>query len=187
MLLFYFFEIIDPSIEYKYAIKPLDFNHLIGTVSAVFIHGSIEHLSSNFLPLSICLFGLFYFYNNIALSILSLSHLLTGLCIWLFARPVFHVGASGLVYALIFFVMISAILKSNKQLIIFAFVILVFQGGLFWGMVPQNNQISWESHLIGALVGSLLAYLFKNKGPKSNLHHYAKSKYSIEDDEYLHL
>jgi membrane associated rhomboid family serine protease len=49
---------------------------------------------------------------------------------------------------------------------VFAFMILVFQNGLIWGIFPQDNLISWESHLLGAIVGSVLALAFRKQGPQ---------------------
>ena len=170
----------------EWAILPHHPAHLKGIVTAVFIHANIEHLSSNIMPFAVCIFGLFYFYNDIALKVTFLSHLITGTLIWSFARPVFHVGASGLVYALVVFILISALLKRNKKLIVFAFIVLSFQGGLIWGLVPQNTNISWESHLFGALTGIALAVIFRKQGPKAEQEPLNDEDYE-DSDEYKHL
>jgi membrane associated rhomboid family serine protease len=94
------------------------------------------------------------------------------------ARPSFHIGASGLVYALVFFILLSALVRKNKQLMVVAFIILVFQNGLIWGVFPQDNQVSWESHLLGAVVGIVLAVLYRNKGPQND-----SEKHWNEDDQ----
>ncbi len=162
----FFLEKIDPAIIPKYALLPHSFEHLPGIFTSVFLHASLEHLSANFLTLSVCLFGIFYFYKDIALAVTLIAHLATGALIWLFARQVYHIGASGLVYALVFFVLISAVVKRNKRLAVFAFIVLSLQSGLVWGMLPQDNHISWESHLLGGITGIILALLFRNKGPQ---------------------
>jgi membrane associated rhomboid family serine protease len=99
------FQALDADLIQNWAILPHHPAFLKGIVTAVFIHANIEHLSSNILPFAVCIFGLFYFYHEIALKVTFLSHLLTGLLIWCFARPVFHVGASGLVYAMVLFIL----------------------------------------------------------------------------------
>lgn len=169
-----------------WAIVPLNPAYLKGIITAVFIHANIEHLSSNLLPFSVCIFGLFYFYNEIALRITFLAHLATGTLIWLLARPVFHVGASGLIYALVLFILFSALIKRNKKLIVFAFIVLTFQGGLIWGLVPQNTQISWESHLYGAITGIVLAIIFRKHGPEPEKDPLVDEEYEDSDD-YEHL
>lgn len=185
IIVVYAFEKVNPSIIETYAVLPHHPDHLMGIVTAVFIHGGMEHLSSNILPLAICLFGLFHFYSEIALKVTLLAHVFSGALVWLFARHVYHVGASGLIYALIFFVLISALIKRNKQLTVFAFIVLVFQGGLMWGLVPQNNGISWESHLMGAITGCILAVVFRHQGPPPDMVIHLDDDEDV--DEYLNL
>ncbi len=158
-------QVIMPGMTYMLGLFPRNPDYLLGTITTVFLHGGLEHLASNILPLGACLFGLFFFYRGIALKVTFLCHLITGILIWLFARPVFHIGASGLVYALVFFILISGFIRKNRKLLVLAFAILIFQSGLIWGIFPQGNNISWESHLMGALTGSALAVLFRRQGP----------------------
>lgn len=176
----------DASLMTEWAILPHNPAYLKGIITAVFIHANIEHLSSNFLPFVVCIFGLFYFYNEIALRITLLAHIATGTLIWLLARPVFHVGASGLIYALVLFILSSALIKRNKKLIVLAFIVLTFQGGLIWGLVPQNTQISWESHLYGAITGIVLAIIFRKYGPEPEKIPLTDEEYEDTDD-YKHL
>jgi membrane associated rhomboid family serine protease len=181
------FQILYPQLVNQLALYPRHIHYALGIITTVFLHANIEHLSANFLPLAACLFGLFYFYEGISKRVLYLSHILTGLLIWVFARPSFHIGASGLVYALVFFILISGIIRNNKRLMVIAFIILVFQSGLIWGIVPQNNQVSWESHLLGAVVGVVLSFLFRNKGPKDETHPQWQEDEDNVDDEYRKL
>lgn len=154
-----------PRIIHDFGLLPLDLAHLKGIVTSVFLHANLEHLSSNFMTFSLTVFGMFYFYKEVAIKVTFLAHLSTGALIWLFARPVYHIGASGLIYALVFFILISALIKRNKRLAVFAFIVLTFQSGLVWGMMPQGNNISWESHLFGGLTGIALAIIFRKSGP----------------------
>jgi membrane associated rhomboid family serine protease len=178
---------ITPDITEMLAIFPRDTSHLPGIITTVFLHANAEHLASNLLPLAACLFGLFYFYSDIALKVTLLCHIITGILIWIFARPAFHIGASGLVYALVFFTLISGLIKKNRRLLVFAFVVLVFQSGLIWGIFPQGNNISWESHLMGALTGLSLAFIFRHKGPAPDNEIEWPEDPATEEDEYGHL
>lgn len=168
VVIMYIVQVYVPGVETTLALYPRHFKYILGVFTTVFLHANVSHLSSNVLPLAAGLFCLFYFYKTIAKQVLFFSHFLSGLLIWLLARPSFHIGASGLVYALVFFILISALVRKNKQLMVVAFIILVFQNGLIWGVFPQDNQVSWESHLLGALVGILLAVLYRNKGPQND-------------------
>jgi len=178
VVIMYIVEVYVPEVETTLALYPRHFKYILGVITTVFLHANVSHLSSNVLPLAAGLFCLFYFYKTIAKQVLFFSHFLSGLLIWLLARPSFHIGASGLVYALVFFILISALVRKNKQLMVVAFIILVFQNGLIWGVFPQDNQVSWESHLLGAVVGIVLAVFYRNKGPQND-----SEKHWNEDDK----
>ncbi len=148
------------------ALYPREFSNVLGAITMVFVHSNLEHLLGNSLPLILGLFLLYSFFEKKATSILIIGHVLTGLLIWVIARPAYHIGASGVVYMLVSFILISAFISHNKQFRIAALALLSIQSGLIFGILPQDNQISWEGHLSGAIIGFLLAFVFKNKGPK---------------------
>ena len=144
---------------------PRDKGHLLGIVTTVFLHDDLLHIASNSLPLIVGMLSLYYFYNDIAIKVTLICHVATGILIWIFARPAYHIGASGMVYALVVFLLSSGFIRNNKQLKFLALAVLSIQSGLIWGVVPQGNNISWESHLMGALVGIIAAIIYKNQGP----------------------
>ena len=162
-----------------FGIYPRSFDSLYGIVTHVFIHANWGHLFNNsvsFLVLSTCLF---YFYRDVAYKIFLLIWLLEGILLWFLGREGYHVGASGLVYGLAFFLFWSGIFKKMKQLIAISLLVAFLYGNLIWGIFPMkiNDPTSWEGHLSGAAAGFLLAVLFRNKGPMPELHHWS------EDDE----
>lgn len=171
------------TIENVLALYPRNSNFMIGIFTTVFLHSDLLHLVSNSLPLYGCMLALFYFYKEIALQVLFLSHFLTGIIIWLIARPAFHIGASGLVYALVLFLLVSGLVRKNKALSFLALAVLSIQSGLLWGVLPQDNGISWESHLIGGIVGCTLALIYKNKGPQADKPH-QWHEIEIKTDDY---
>lgn len=168
------------NIQATLALVPRDRAHLMGILTTVFIHSDLLHIASNSLPLMICLLGLFYFYRDISINVLLICHITTGVFIWLFARPAYHIGASGLVYALVLFLLTSGFIRRNKRLKFLALAVLSIQSGLIWGVVPQGNNISWESHLFGAIVGIVAAFAFRNKGPLPD----QKFHWGEEDNPY---
>ena len=178
--------ILWPNLKHEFALYPRSLHYLPGIISTVFVHKNLDHLSSNYLPFFIAIIGIFYFYKGIALKVTVIAHIGTGILTWMFARSAFHIGASGMVYALVFFAVLSGVIRKNKKLRVFALVCLVFQSGLIWGVFPLEESISWESHLMGGLVGSIMAILFRRQGPQELL--------PIDDpdhipavDEYLEL
>ena len=74
-----------------------------------------------------------------------------------------HIGASGVVYGMASFLFFSGILRKNKQLMTVSGVIIFLYGGMLYGIFPDavEHNVSWESHLTGALFGVILAFLFR--------------------------
>lgn len=77
---------------------------------------------------------------------------------WLFGRDSMHVGASGWVFGLWAWLMMLGFFQRKIINILIALFVLLYYGGLWWGMLPQTG-VSVESHIAGALIGGFLAYL----------------------------
>ncbi len=134
-----------------------------GIIASPFIHADFPHLISNSVPLFILTSTIFFFYKKVATRAYLMIYLLTGLMVWIFARTVFHIGASGVVYGLVSFIFWNGIFRRSLQSIVLALVVTVLYSGYFAGILPNQEGISWESHLLGALVGIFVAYYFKEE------------------------
>lgn len=160
-------------------IKPLSVEGLPGIVFFHFLHGNWKHLISNSVPILILGTSLYYFYRPIANKILLILLFSTGLLTWCGARGGVHIGASALVYGLCFFLMLSGFLRRDRKLIIISLVVVFLYGSLVWGLYPKyaiENNISWEGHLSGFVMGIVLAFFYKNEGPQ-------REDYIWEDDD----
>lgn len=138
---------------------------LKGIIFSPMVHGSLNHLFSNLPPLMFSVFLIHFFYSRQFWPIFLLNYLLTGIMVWLFSREVYHIGASGVVYALISFIFWAGLFVRNITSIILSLLVLVVYSGMFAGIVPSpeilEKNISWESHLLGALVGITVAWMFR--------------------------
>ncbi|MEQ8878709.1 MAG: rhomboid family intramembrane serine protease [Cyclobacteriaceae bacterium] len=139
-------------------ILPRSLNGLIGIFTAPLIHGGLTHLISNTFPVMFLGSTVYIFYDRIASQVFLQSYFLTNVLVWIFGRPFYHIGASGLVYALATFLIFFGIFRRNFKSIIISIIILVIYGGLIYGIFPSNDRISWESHLFGAMTGMGVAY-----------------------------
>ncbi|QQS37097.1 MAG: rhomboid family intramembrane serine protease [Ignavibacteriales bacterium] len=92
----------------SYGVYPRHFSGILGIITSPLIHGDFSHLFSNTIPLAILGTGIFYFYPNAAVKALGIIYLLSNTLVWLFAREVFHIGASGIVYGFVFLSFFSA-------------------------------------------------------------------------------
>jgi len=134
-------------------IYPRSFQGMIGILLAPLVHGNMLHLISNTLPLLVLGIILFLFYDRIARKVFFQCYFFTNILVWIFARPSLHIGASGLVYGLASFLIFFGMFRKDFRSIVISLIILVLYGGLVYGIFPQQPGVSWESHLMGALVG----------------------------------
>lgn len=146
----------------RLGVFPRHIEGLPGILFTPLIHGSWEHLFTNsvsFLMLSVVFF---WFYPRIALKSLFWLYLLSGLGIWIFAQPnSYHIGASGVVYGMVSLVFWSGIFRRNVKSIILALIIMILYAGLFEGIFPGKEGISWEGHLFGGIAGIFLAWFYR--------------------------
>lgn len=149
----------------EYGILPLQTDGLRGIIFSPFIHSSYDHLLSNSIPFLVLSFALFYFYRKLAYRILFFIYILSGLCVWLGGRDSYHIGASGIVYGLAFFLFFSGVFRKDANLLTIGIIVVFLYGSMFWGIFPIKPGISWESHLWGSASGILLAYYYRNQGP----------------------
>jgi len=159
----------------KLGLLPRNLVGLLGILTSPLIHADFSHLISNTIPLIILGWIIFYFYPKVSYILFIFIYLVTGLLVWIFARQVYHIGASGIVYGFVSFLFFSGIFRRDNTSIALALVITFLYGGLVWGMIPGWKGISWESHLFGAITGFVAAYLFRKIDPP-------KKKYDWEDE-----
>jgi membrane associated rhomboid family serine protease len=167
-------------------IYPGTLNGLLGIFFSPFLHSSFSHLWSNTLPLLILIWLLFYFYRNIAFPVFIYLWLLSGAFTWVIGRTSFHIGASGLVFALLFFLFFSGVLRRYIPLIAVSLVVAFIYGSTIWSIFPIAElidvTISWEGHLSGAISGLIIAIIFRKQGPQR-----PAKIWSEEDDEVVEV
>lgn len=174
---------------------PLVPSGLKGVLFAPFLHGNLEHIMGNSVPIAALLFLLYQFYPKLASTVIFWGWLAAGMLVWLLPpmdffgqEPVYTciIGASGIVYMLAFFLFFSGVLRKEKKLMALSLIVALYYGGLIWGIFPeelfyrldQPSRISWQAHLAGAVAGIAMALIFKNKQQEK------KKKYIWEFPNY---
>lgn len=171
IFIMYMIKILEVGMDWDFAklgIYPLSRKGVFGIFAHPLIHGSFNHLFANTLPFFFLGWCLFYFYKDIAPSIFLLLWLLSGIFTFVIGKPGWHIGASGVIYALAFFLFFSGILRKHIPLIAISLLVTFLYGGLFWNMFPffAKPTTSWEGHLSGAISGTICAYIFRSYGPQ---------------------
>jgi membrane associated rhomboid family serine protease len=185
MWLVYYVEVTFSINFNSYGIVPQKIEGLRGIVFSPFIHGSLSHLWSNTIPTIVLMFFLFRFYRPRAWQVLILGGIGTGVLTWLIASSGRHIGASGVIYMLVFFLMLKGFINKKPKLLVVSFVVVFFYGSLVWYVLPVKAGMSWEGHLSGAISGIAVALLVSTPVEAPIKYEWEQEGYNPDDDPFL--
>lgn len=152
------FNIINPA---YYGNWPRHTEGLKGIIFSPFIHGSMEHLISNTLPILVLLTVLLNAYPRVAFIVLIFVHIVSGALVWLFAPSTgIHIGISGIIYGIAAFLVASGVFRRDRTAITIAILVTLIYGGMVGGFIPMQG-ISWQSHLFGFISGLIIAFILR--------------------------
>ena len=181
LLLMWLVKVIEVNFQIslvRYGVFPQTIDGLKGILFSPFIHKDFTHLINNSYPILILGGMLFAIYRKIATQLFVWLYFIAGFWLWVIGRPSFHIGASGLIYALASFLLVSGIIRENPRLTAVSMLVIFLYGSMIWGLLPTKEPISWEGHLAGFIAGILVAIFYRNEGPKPK-------KYQWEIDEEI--
>jgi membrane associated rhomboid family serine protease len=140
-----------------HGLRPREVDGLGGIVTSPFLHGTFAHLASNTIPFLVLgslvvLRGLRTF-AGVSLGIVVVGGALT----WIFARSANHIGASGLIFGWLAFLLLAGLFERRLASILVSVAVGLVYGGLLWGVLPGDPGVSWEGHLFGAVGGVFAA------------------------------
>jgi membrane associated rhomboid family serine protease len=145
---------LDPR---PFGLRPRQWLGLVGIVTAPLVHADFAHLVANSVPLAAVGIVMLFLYPHSTLRVLPAVYLGSGLAVWLFARDSVHLGASGLVYGLVSYVLLAGLLRRDRRAVAASLLVAMLYGSLAWGVLPIDPRASWETHLAAAIVGALMA------------------------------
>jgi membrane associated rhomboid family serine protease len=86
------------------------------------------------------------------------------------------------------FIFFSGVFRKYYRLIAVSLAIIFLYGSMVWYILPIEENVSWEGHLSGFIVGLLLAWIFKNEGPQRNRFRWEiEEENDEEEDRYWEL
>lgn len=163
----HFLNILTDGYFRNFGLEPREFSSIYTIILSPWLHGDMTHLLSNLSILVVLAFlcllqGVRYFVKASAIIII-----VSGLLVWSFGRDAIHIGASGWIFGLWSLVIALAWFERSFLNIIIGIGVLIFYGGMIFGLVPTSAPISFEGHIFGALSGVLsAAILSKERIPK---------------------
>ncbi|MGM1064145.1 rhomboid family intramembrane serine protease [Saccharothrix sp. Mg75] len=139
-------------------VLPRDFSEWDNILWYPFLHEGWAHLTSNAVPLLVLGFlatsgGIKQFFQVTAVVWLT-----SGLGVWVFGSYGSHIGASGLVFGFLAFLLVRGLFARSPLQVVVAVAVFAAYGAALWGVLPGQPGISWEGHLFGALGGVLAAW-----------------------------
>jgi membrane associated rhomboid family serine protease len=147
----------------RLGLRPHELTGLPGVLFAHFLHVNLYHIASNSLALLVLGWAACGYSRRLTGLALVYAGLIAGIFTWCFGAvtvpPTVHVGASGLIFGLIGFLLANGILRRGCLPLFLALLVLVLFSGALPGMLPAasaRSPISWQMHL-GGFVGGIIA------------------------------
>ena len=145
------------TLVYHLALIPRRADALVGIVGMPFVHGSLGHLMANTVPLVVL--GAMLLFRGVRYYVLVTAGIIVlgGIALWCFGRDAAHIGASGVVFGYLGFLVTRGLYERSWQSIGVSALVVFLYGGAIWGVLPQDDGVSWEGHLYGLLAGIVVA------------------------------
>ena len=169
--LLYVVELIDQLTRHSLdanGIRPLEADGLWGVIFAPVLHESWQHLMANTVPLLILGFLMTLAGLSRFVWATAIVWILGGIGTWLIGNvgsscgPTDHIGASGLIFGWLAFLLVFGIFVRRMRDIIIGVIVMFAYGGVLLGAMPVLGRcggVSWQGHLCGAIAGVVAAYM----------------------------
>jgi membrane associated rhomboid family serine protease len=130
---------------------------LRGLLFAPFLHGSLNHIVANSIPFVVLGWMVMLRDEKHFIPVTLAGMLGSGLMAWLLGAPgTVHIGASGVIFGYLGFLMLTGWYTRSFVSILLSVVVTLVWGSLVLGMLPGAPGISWQAH-VGGFLGGVLA------------------------------
>nr|WP_211256961.1 rhomboid family intramembrane serine protease [Corynebacterium lowii] len=150
-----------------FGVHPRDISGLWGVLTAPMLHGSYAHVMSNTVPGAIFSFLIGATGPRTWWEVTGIVTISAGLGMWFFGGVgTTHVGASGLVYGWLSYLVVRGLFNRSLRQILLGVVLGSAYSYLIWGVLPGTEGVSWQGHFFGALGGILAAMVITSDDPQ---------------------
>ncbi len=135
---------------------------LLGIAAAPLLHANLDHLLANTASFAVLGWLVMLRDPRHFWHVTLVSMLTAGLMQWLLGAPgSVHVGASGVIFGFLAFLMLSGWYARTLGSVLLSVVVTAAWGGLVWGVLPSAPGVSWQGHLGGFVGGALVARAYR--------------------------
>lgn len=139
---------------------------LWGVFTSPLVHLGWQHLANNSVPLLVLGFLVALAGMRRWLATTLVVVLTSGITAWLLSPPgTLTLGASGVVFGWLSYLLVRGWWSRDWRQVMIGLVVLALYGGVLWGVLPTDPNISWQGHLGGAAGGVLAAWLQHRRRP----------------------
>ena len=158
-------ELVFPWLQ-AFGIHPLDVSSLPFIFTSPLLHANFEHIISNSIPGAIFAFLVGYSGKRVFWEVTTFVVIIGGLGTWLLGGVgTNHIGASGLVYGWLAYLIVRGFFNRSISQIITGVVLGFFYSGLIFGLLPGTEGVSWQAHLFGAIGGFIAGMVITSDDP----------------------
>jgi membrane associated rhomboid family serine protease len=162
--LVYFIDFIVPVDLRLYGLRPRYLGGLWGIIICPLLHVNYGHLIANTGALFVLLIVSLAFSRKLTAVAVLVIILLSGGLVWLFGQSnTIHIGASGIIFGLIGFLLVIGVFRREWRALAVSAAIFVLYGGAILSLLYDIPGISWEGHASGFLSGVLAAWWTKSQ------------------------
>jgi membrane associated rhomboid family serine protease len=165
----YFASLIWPRLA-GWGICPRTRDGLVGILMAPLLHANMLHITANSIALALLLFSALSYSRALTTDVIVVTWVLGGGLVWVFGQaslhglPVVHIGASGIVFGLIGFLVFAGLWRRDWRAVALSVLILFLYGGAILSLLRVVPGISWSSHVFGFAAGVLTARVTRQDG-----------------------
>ena len=136
-------------------------NGLVSIVTGVFLHGNWSHMIGNLVGMLLGISIVIRHYRRAYRTLIVLGIICPSLV--MYSMGTRSLGISGLVFTLMWFIIIAGITSKVKERFYTSIALLLIYGASLKTAVPldPSSRTAWQAHLTGVLVALFLAIIYR--------------------------